>query len=354
MTDTSTYSRCLVIGGNGLVGRHLVEDLISKGKQVAVFDVNKSPAYDSDPVLKKNITHFYKGSLNDKQLVINALTEFNVDTVFHTATPSPFASADILKLVNVDGTVIVLDACKQVKSVKTFVLVSSASVVFDGTSTNNADESKPYAAKGYNPYTDSKIAQEKMVLAANGTGIKTVAVRPASIFGERDMLLLPSVAKHHPIFYIGDAKNQMDFTYVKNVTHACMLAAENIDKVNGEAFFITNDEPQSFWGFLGDMLVDLGYKRPYISIPAKLMEIIGLIVTFLLFLLKIITFGYVNIPVPTPISTDKLAYYTQDRRFNCAKAKKLMGYKPIYDMETARKRTTDWYRKEFMDNKKNK
>jgi sterol-4alpha-carboxylate 3-dehydrogenase (decarboxylating) len=192
-----------------------------------------------------------------------------------------------------------------------------------------------------------------MVLAENGKGIKTVAVRPASIFGERDMLLLPQVASHKPKFYVGDGKNKMDFTYVKNVSHACMLAAEQIDKVNGEAFFITNDEALPFWGFLGDMLVDLGYVRPYIGVPAVIIYIVGLIVGFVLFLLRIVTLGFVNIPVPTPISADKLAYYTTDRRFNCSKAKKMLGYKPLYNMEVARKRTTDWYKKEFMSDKKN-
>jgi nucleoside-diphosphate-sugar epimerase len=67
MTD-STCSKCLVIGGNGLVGRHLVEDLLSKGKKVAVFDIAKAAAYDEDPLLKKNITHFYKGDITNKDV----------------------------------------------------------------------------------------------------------------------------------------------------------------------------------------------------------------------------------------------------------------------------------------------
>jgi nucleoside-diphosphate-sugar epimerase len=66
--------------------------------------------------------------------------------------------------VNIDGTQTLLDACKEVTTVKTFVLVSSASVVYEGKDVNNADEKRPYASKGYNPYTDSKIAQEKVRL----------------------------------------------------------------------------------------------------------------------------------------------------------------------------------------------
>lgn len=84
--------------------------------------------------------------------------------MFHTATPSPFAKPDVLKLVNIDGTKTLLEACKSVPSVKTFVLISSASVVYEGVDVNNADESRPYASKGYNAYTDSKIAQEKVII----------------------------------------------------------------------------------------------------------------------------------------------------------------------------------------------
>jgi nucleoside-diphosphate-sugar epimerase len=72
MTSSSTtdasYNRCLVIGGNGLVGRHLVEDLIGKGKQVAVFDIAKAPAYDEDPLLRNNVGKFYKGDITNKQV----------------------------------------------------------------------------------------------------------------------------------------------------------------------------------------------------------------------------------------------------------------------------------------------
>ncbi|KAL0490034.1 sterol-4-alpha-carboxylate 3-dehydrogenase [Acrasis kona] len=351
--------RCLVIGGNGFLGRHIVEDLIAKGKKVAVFDINKSAAYDEVKVLKDNVKSFYKGSINNKEVrnvvgVDDFMVEFQVSVVYHTASPSAFAPADILKLVNIDGTKTLLEACREVESVKVFVLISSASVVYEGKDVNNVDETAPYALKGYNPYTDTKIEQEKIVLRENKKAqFMTVSIRPASIFGEWDPLLLPQVAQHRPKFFVGTGLNKMDFTYAKNISHACMLAVDNIENVNGEAFFITNDDAVSFWGFLGDMLTDIGYERPYIRVPASIIYVVGLIVWFFCFVLNTLSFGNLNLQVPTPISSDKLAYFTTERRFSCNKAKKRIGYKPLYNMEQARRRTTEWYKNEFMD-KKNK
>lgn len=56
-----------------------------------------------------------------------------------------------------------------------------------------------------------------------------------------------------------------DFTYVENVAHAHVCAAEALDSrmvsVAGMAFFITNLEPIKFWDFLSIILEGLGYQR---------------------------------------------------------------------------------------------
>lgn len=94
--------------------------------------------------------------------MLDALRISNCDTVFHTATPSPFAPNNILERVNIRGTRTLIEACKEC-GVKRLILTSSASVVYSGTSDIlDVDESMPYATKGYNFYTDTKIAQEKV------------------------------------------------------------------------------------------------------------------------------------------------------------------------------------------------
>lgn len=70
--------RALVIGGNGFIGSHLVDNLIGRGWDVVVFDVYER-RYDPMPPQ----VHFIRGDLNQSYLVREALT--GVDIVFHLA-----------------------------------------------------------------------------------------------------------------------------------------------------------------------------------------------------------------------------------------------------------------------------
>ena len=148
-----------------------------------------------------------------------------MDVVFHTATASPTAANAhnhaLMRSVNVDGTRNVVEACVAA-GVKRLVYTSSASVVFDGRDLVGADESQPYAAKPLDYYTQTKIDGERLALAANGIGgVAVVALRPSGIFGEGDLLTVPTTidnARRGKMkYYIGSGRNRMDFTYVGNV-----------------------------------------------------------------------------------------------------------------------------------------
>ena len=104
-------------------------------------------------------------------------------------------------------------------------------------------------------YTETKIRGEQMVLEANGKGgLATCALRPSGIFGEGDVLFVPTVVKNarngKMKYVIGDGKNLMDFTYVGNVAQAHLEAAAHLSLTSplaGSPYFITNDDPLPFW-----------------------------------------------------------------------------------------------------------
>jgi hypothetical protein len=62
----------------------------------------------------------------------------------------------------------------------------------------------------------------------------------------------------------------------------------------GQAYFITNADPQPFWQFLGDFLEPLGYDRPSKRLPWQLIFLIAVIVEFIIRLLKPIKVGAVQ------------------------------------------------------------
>ncbi|KAL2077822.1 hypothetical protein ACEWY4_027326 [Coilia grayii] len=328
--------RCAVIGGSGFLGRHLVENLLERGYTVTVFDIQRR--YELPGVV------FHEGDLCNKQALLAVLQD--VPLVFHCASPAP-ASDDrgLFQRVNVDGTRTVIRVCQEV-GVQKLVLTSSASVVFEGTDIKNGKEDLPYAKKPIDYYTETKIQQEKLVLEAcdKDKGFLTVAIRPHGIFGPRDPQLVPilvdTARRGKMKFIIGDGSNLVDFTYVENVVHGHILAAEHLrpgSALCGKAYHITNDEPVRFWDFMSQVLVGLGYDAPRLHLPYLLVYGIALLLWLLAALLRpLVRFK----PTFTPM---RVALAGTHHYYSCTRAKQDMGYQPLVSLKDAITRTVDSY-----------
>lgn len=330
--------RCLVTGGSGFLGKHLVQQLLdTEDCVVTVFDIRAGADERASTIV---------GDLRNRDQVLAACQ--GIDVVYHCATAAPSASNAISneKLmydVNIVGTENIIWACQQL-SISKLVYTSSASVVFEGRDLLDVDETAPYASKPMDFYTNTKVKGEMLIRAANGIkGVSTVSLRPSGIFGEGDPLLVPITvdkAKAGKMkFMIGDGTNLMDFTYVGNVALAHIMAAKALStkpSVAGQAYFITNDDAQPFWRFLGDFLEPLGYGRPRIKLP------------FYPILMLAIIFEYLIMPLckmlgkPLPASeftTTRIRIAACNRRFNITRAKEELGYKPTFDVKTGLQRT---------------
>ncbi|XP_034546725.1 sterol-4-alpha-carboxylate 3-dehydrogenase, decarboxylating [Notolabrus celidotus] len=328
--------RCAVIGGSGFLGRHLVEKLLERGYSVSVFDIRQS--YELPGVI------FHQGDLCDKQALLQALKD--VSLVFHCASPAP-ASDDrgLFDRVNIQGTRIVIQASIEA-GVQKLVLTSSASVVFEGTDIKNGREDLPYARKPIDYYTETKIQQEKLVLEAcdKEKGFLTVAIRPHGIFGPRDPQLVPilvdTARRGKMKFIIGDGTNLVDFTFVENVVHGHILAAERLKQdspICGKAYHITNDEPVRFWDFMSEVLVGLGYAAPRYHLPYCLVYGLALLLWLLSLILQPL-FSFK--PTFTPM---RVALAGTHHYYSCDRAKEDLGYKPVVSLKEAITRTVESY-----------
>lgn len=130
-----------------------------------------------------------------------------------------------------------------------------------------------------------------------------------------------------------DGKNEYDFTYVRNVSYAHILAAETMyqnKQASGQAYFVTNNERILFWTFLGDISEAFGGPRPKFAIPHAIFYVICLLIAFIYWIINLVGF---NAKVPLDVSFDKLAYFTYNRTFSSDKAARLLGYKPKYSVK---------------------
>ncbi|PUZ40746.1 hypothetical protein GQ55_9G448000 [Panicum hallii var. hallii] len=346
---------CVVTGGRGFAARHLVTMLLRSGEwRVRVADLAPAIALDRDEeegflgaALREGQAAYVSADLRDKVQVARAFE--GAEVVFHMAAPdSSINNFHLHYSVNVEGTKNVIDACISCK-VKRLIYTSSPSVVFDGVhGIFNADESMPYPDKFNDSYSETKADGEKLVMRANGReGLLTCCIRPSSIFGPGDKLLVPSLVAAARAgkskYVIGDGNNYYDFTYVENVAygHVCAektLSSEDGAKIAaGKTYFITNMEPIKFWEFMSLILEGLGYERPSIKIPVSVMMPVAHVVEWTY--KKFAKYG-MKVPQLTP---SRIRLLSCNRTFSCSRAKDQLGYEPLVPLKEGLKRTVESY-----------
>lgn len=179
---------------------------------------------------------FFTGDITFPEDIETAIQKSDATCVIHTASPVHGLGAEIYKKVNVLGTQTVIDACLA-HNVPKLVYTSSAGVVYNGEEDIvDVDERMDYPEAALDAYNETKALAEAMVLKANGVGgLLTCALRPAGIFGPGDRQGLPAyktvIDNGQTKFQIGSNDNLFDFTYVGNVAHAHLLAADRLDDV---------------------------------------------------------------------------------------------------------------------------
>ncbi|TVY29759.1 Sterol-4-alpha-carboxylate 3-dehydrogenase,decarboxylating [Lachnellula hyalina] len=344
----------LVIGGCGFLGHHIVNLLHDTyTSKISVLDLsttrNRRP--DSDGVA------YYNGDITSISSLVPIFEKAKPDVVIHTASPTLMgAGHELYRKVNVDGTACVIEACQKT-GVKALVYTSSASVIHDTISDlKNADERwpvvPPHAQHEY--YSQTKAEAEALVLAANRSPtLLTCSIRPAGIFGEGDVQILPPILNVHYTnrtgFQLGDNTNLFDFTYVVNVAHAHLLAAFGLlatsrastaildhEKVDGEAFFITNCSPVYFWDFARAVWAHAGSKKgtEHVWVISRDM---GLAIGGLL---EWITWA---VGRQAKLTKRQVKYSTMTRYYDCGKAQKRLGYQPLVGLNEGLRRGVKWF-----------
>lgn len=139
-------------------------------------------------------------------------------------------------------------------------------------------------------------------------------------------------------FQLGDNSNLFDFTYITNAADAHILAAQALlgdksDKVQGEPFFVSNDEPIYFWDFARAVWAHAGY---YCLAPWKIPKELSLVLASL-------AEWYSRLMGREPGFTKaRVMYACVSRYYSIERAKTLLGYEPAVSLADGIRDTLAW------------
>ena len=240
-------TKFLVTGGAGFIGSNIVEELLKQGHSVRVLD-NFSTGKRENLKGFDNDIELIEGDIRSYHIVREAVE--GIEFILHQAAlpsvPRSIKDPITTNEVNVVGTLNILNSAKDAK-VRRIVYASSSSVYGDLDILPKTEDMLP---KPLSPYAVSKLAAEKYCQVFTKLyGLETIIFRYFNVFGPRQdptsqySAVIPKFTtlmknNESPIIY-GDGTQSRDFTFVKNVVEANLLACNNnMAKFSGEVFNI--------------------------------------------------------------------------------------------------------------------
>tara|TARA_A100001011_G_scaffold400698_1_gene517709 strand:- start:416 stop:1396 length:981 start_codon:yes stop_codon:yes gene_type:complete len=269
--------KILITGVTGFVGGEILRFLSLKFGKSNVHGTGRN--YLKSKKLIEEGFNILVGDLENINFVNNYLRGY--DLIIHCAAKSSiwgtynsFYRANILATKNILN---VLTDHSQI------IYISSANIYFNYKNQLNIKEENVNTKNFSNFYSKTKYEAEKLVLNQSKDKYVTV-LRPRAIIGKNDTVVFPRLIKafkQKKLKIIGNGKNIIDFTSIKNLCHAINLCIIKKEIANKKIYNITNDETVNLWDKIIMILTKLGYDPKLKSVPyflaysfAKLNEII--------------------------------------------------------------------------------
>jgi UDP-glucose 4-epimerase len=227
--------RCLVTGGAGFIGSHLVDQLVAENNTVTVLDDFSTGRFANlSEAQSRGDLRIVHGSILDREAIEQAMAE--CDIVFHLAVQCVRRSlSEPLQNhhINATGTLNVLEVARR-RRIRRFVYCSSSEVYGD-CGEGRLDETTT-VCRPTTVYGAAKLAGEHYAKAYWRTyGLPTVVVRPFNTYGPREHLtgdlaeVIPRfvirVLNGLPPVIFGTGENGRDFTYVTETAQGIARAA---------------------------------------------------------------------------------------------------------------------------------
>jgi CDP-glucose 4,6-dehydratase len=311
-----------VTGATGLVGGWLVRRLVEAGADVTCLVRDWVP---QSGLVRDNLiarVKIVRGDVRDQGCLERALGEHEIETVFHLAAQTIVGIANRNPVStfesNIQGTWSLLEACRRSPTVKRVVLASSDKAYGD-QEVLPYDEATPL--QGSHPYDVSKSCADLLGRTyAVSYGLPVAITRCGNFYGGGDLnwnRIVPgtirSVLKGPRPVIRSDGKYIRDYFYVEDGANAYMALAEALahwPELAGQAYNFSNEIQ--------------------VSVLDLVRRILGLLHSGL-----------------EPDVRNEASNEIKHQYLSAAKARRDLGWSPLFDLETGLTRTIAWY-KEFL------
>jgi UDP-glucose 4-epimerase len=307
-------AQCLVTGGAGFIGSHIVHALVARGDKVRVLD-NLSTGKRTNLAAVAGDVEFVEGDLSDAAAVGRAVT--GCEVVFHEAALASVPRSVEAPLEShaacATGTLNVLDQSRRA-GVRRVVYAASSSAYGNQPTPRKKETDLP---SPLSPYAAAKLTGELYCEAFwHSYGLETVALRYFNVFGPRQdprgpyaaviPLFIKAIQEGERPKIFGDGGQTRDFTYVENVVAANLKAAAAPREAAGRVFNVGNGVAISLLDLLNELSRILGKKIEPIFAPERVGDV-----------------------------RDSLA--------DISSARSVLGYEPVVDLPTGLVPTVEYY-----------
>jgi CDP-glucose 4,6-dehydratase len=309
----------LVTGGTGLVGGWLVPRLLNAGADVVCLVRDWVPQRELIRAGLLDRVQVVRGDICDQALLERTLGEYEVTTVLHLAAQAIVSIAHRNPVAtfetNIRGTWTLLEACRRSPTVQQIVVASSDKAY-------GAQEVLPYdetaALQGIYPYDVSKSCADLIARSyALSFALPVAVTRCGNFYGGGDLnwnRLVPGTIRavlrgQRPVIR-SDGNYVRDFFYVEDGAAAYMLLAERLaaqPELRGEAFNFSNEVQVTVLELVRRILRHLGSSLE-------------------------------------PDIRNQVSREIRHQYLSAAKARRLLHWSPLFDLDSGLTRTIQWYR----------
>jgi len=307
-----------VTGATGLVGGWLVRRLVDAGANVVCLIRDWVPQSEIVRTRLAERVTTVRGNVRDRSLLERIMGEYEIDTVIHLAAQTIVTIANRNPVstfeTNIAGTWALLESCRRSTQVRQVVLASSDKAY-------GAHDSLPYdentPLRGRHPYDVSKSCADLLGQSYAATyNLPVVITRCGNFYGGGDLnwnRIVPGTVrsvlrKRRPVIR-SDGHYVRDYFYVEDGAAAYMLMAEQLARnaeLRGEPFNFSNEN-----------------QATVLEIVHQILDIMGSSLE--------------------PIVKDEVTNEIRHQYLSAAKARRLLGWEPLFTLDQGLRRTVDWY-----------